>query len=556
MVLLVLKKNDIIIMNNKMGDNMMRNKKTIIAIALCLGVFFMSVGYSILMSELKINGKANITSTWDIRITGITTSSTVGGAYNVETPTYTATTAKFHVSLVNPGDSMTYTVTIQNKGTLKAEVDNIDVSESGTDAIIYTVSGINNFTAIAAGETVTFTVTAKYNPNVVADPVQRMKKLTVDIDWVQYNESAGPIGDYRYDVVYNSNGGSGSIASTNCIVDNSCTLATNSFTRSGYKFLGWATTPTGAPVYADGEGVMNLTSSGKTVTLYATWGQYKTYSYNGSFSTYTAPINGYYQLEVWGAEGGYRSSNTYSGKGGYTSGTIFLNKGDVLYVYVGGNGTTHSGYNGGGVSGCTIANGCTANIYGGGASDIRLGSQSIYSRIIVAGGGGSVGGTTKKGGAGGGTTGGSTTESYTGQGCSTTLCGQGGTQTAGGAGTATSGYTATAGSFGFGGQGYKYGTSTFGYGGGGGGGWYGGSGSVPDTSGDDDRGGGGGSGFALSKSGTVLPSGYLVDRARYYLTDTTLLDGTASIPSTTLGGANTTGRSGDGYARITRLTIK
>ena len=516
----------------------------------------MSVGYSILMSELKINGKANITSTWDIRITGITTSSTVGGAYNVETPTYTATTAKFHVSLVNPGDSMTYTVTIQNKGTLKAEVDNIDVSESGTDAIIYTVSGINNFTAIAAGETVTFTVTAKYNPNVVADPVQRMKKLTVDIDWVQYNESAGPIGDYRYDVVYNSNGGSGSIASTNCIVDNSCTLATNSFTRSGYKFLGWATTPTGAPVYADGEGVMNLTSSGKTVTLYATWGQYKTYSYNGSFSTYTAPINGYYQLEVWGAEGGYRSSNTYSGKGGYTSGTIFLNKGDILYVYVGGNGTTHSGYNGGGVSGCTIANGCTANIYGGGASDIRLGSQSIYSRIIVAGGGGSVGGTTKKGGAGGGTTGGSTTESYTGQGCSTTLCGQGGTQTAGGAGTATSGYTATAGSFGFGGQGYKYGTSTFGYGGGGGGGWYGGSGSVPDTSGDDDRGGGGGSGFALSKSGTVLPSGYLVDRARYYLTDTTLLDGTASIPSTTLGGANTTGRSGDGYARITRLTIK
>lgn len=555
MVLLVLKKNDIIIMNNKMGDNMMRNKKTIIAIALCLGAFFMSVGYSILMSELKINGKANITSTWDIRITGITTSSTVGGAYNVETPTYTATTAKFHVSLVNPGDKIEYKVTIENKGTLTGAVSNIDVTESGTDAITYTVSGLNNGTPIAAGATATVTVIAEYNPNVVADPVQRMKKLTIDIDWVQYTGPT-PNVEHCYKVNYNANGGTGTTATNTCDFESPCTLRTNGFTRTGYKFLGWATTPTGAPVYADGEAVMNLTSPGKDITLYATWGQYKTYSYNGSFSTYTAPINGYYQLEVWGAEGGYRSSNTYSGKGGYTSGTIFLNKGDVLYVYVGGNGTTHSGYNGGGVSGCTIANGCTANIYGGGASDIRLGSQSIYSRIIVAGGGGSVGGTTKKGGAGGGTTGGSTTESYTGQGCSTTLCGQGGTQTAGGAGTATSGYTATAGSFGFGGQGYKYGTSTFGYGGGGGGGWYGGSGSVPDTSGDDDRGGGGGSGFALSKSGTVLPSGYLVDRARYYLTDTTLLDGTASIPSTTLGGANTTGRSGDGYARITRLTIK
>lgn len=532
---------------------MMRNKKTIIALALCLGVFFMSVGYSILMSELKINGKANITSTWDIRITGISDGTNVGGAYNIEAPSYTATTAKFNVSLVDPGDSMTYTVTIQNKGTLTGAVSNIDITTSGTDAIVYTVSGINNGDTIAAGATKTLTVVAKYNPNVVADPLQRVKKLKVTIDWVQYTGTT-PNGVHYYTVSYNANGGSGTTSSNTCGFNYNCTLTTNAYTRSGYKFLGWATTPTGAPVYSDKESVMNLTSPGKTVTLYATWGYMYTYSYNGSYSTFTAQTTGYYQLEVWGAEGGYRSSNTYSGKGGYASGKIFLKQGEILYIYVGGNGTSHSGYNGGGMSGCTVANGCTTNIYGGGATDIRVGSQSLYARVIVAGGGGSVGGSSKKGGAGGGTTGGTTTESYTSQGCSATACGQGGTQTAGGAGTTTSGYTATAGSFGYGGAGYRYGTSSFGYGGAGGGGWYGGSGSVADTSSDDDRGGGGGSGYVLTSSSSK-PTGYLLG-SQYYLTETVLTAGDSSIPSTTLGGATTTGRSGDGYARITRLTIK
>lgn len=541
-------------MNNKMGDNMIRNKKTIIALALCLGVFFMSVGYSILMSDLKINGKANITSTWDIRITGITTSSSVGSAYNFEEPSYTGTTAKFHVSLVNPGDSITYTVTIQNKGTLTGAVSNIDVTESGTDAIVYTVSGINNGDTIAAGATKTLTIKAEYNSNIVSDPVQRLKKLTVDLDWVQYTGTT-PNGVHAYTVSYNANGGTGSMSSTTCGFEYACTLAKNTYTKNGYKFLGWATTPTGAPVYSDGDAAMNITSPGKTVTLYAAWGQVINYVFQGSSATYTVTTDGYYQLEVWGAEGGYRSSSSYSGKGGYVSGKIFLNKGDTLYITVGGNGTTNNGFNGGGISGCTIANGCTTTIYGGGATDIRLGSMSIYARIIVAGGGGSVGGSSKKGGAGGGTTGGSTTESYSGQGCSTTACGQGGTQIAGGAGTTTSGYTGTAGTFGFGGQGYRYGSSTFGFGGGGGGGWYGGSGSVPDTSSDDDRGGGGGSGFILTKGNTSVPSGYLVQSKLYYFTDIVLLDGTSSMPSPT-SSTNTTGRSGDGYARITKLTIK
>lgn len=550
------KKDDKIVMNNKMGDNMRLNKKTIIAFALCLGVFFMAVGYSILMTELKINGSASISSTWDIRITGIKEFTRSGSAYAIEEPSFTSTTAKFNVSLVNPGDKIAYEITITNQGTLTAILNDMDISTSGTDAIIYRVEGLEVGNTIAAGANIKVYVEASYASNEIADPTQRAKKLKVSLDWVQYTNQT--IDNKTYTVSYNANGGSGTTGSTSCIVGSNCAVNLNGFTRSGYKFLGWATTATGVPVYAEGQVVNHSTTS--NITLYAAWGKVNNYSYIGSNYTYTVPVSGYYLLEVWGAEGGnrYEGSGESAGKGGYSKGKVFLEKDTVLYIYVGGEGSNHAGFNGGGLSGCTVANGCAQTIYGGGGTDIRVGSKSLNARIIVAGGGGSVGGAAKPGGAGGGLTGGSITTAggtggyfNTSLGCvQASVCGQGGTQTAGGAGSTIAGYTSTAGSFGQGGAGFYYGN---GYGGAGGGGWYGGSGSIADTSSDDDRGGGGGSGYVLT-SASSKPSGYLLG-SQYYMDETSILSGTDAIPDPS-GTGTTIGRGGDGYARITQYTIK
>lgn len=526
----------------------LRSKKTIIMFALVIGACFMAVGYSILMTELKINGSANITSTWDIRITNINCYSFQGGAYLIDEPTFTATTAKFKMAVVMPGDSYSCTITIKNQGTLTGVVNNIAVSSSGSDAVYYTYSGLKEGDIIASGATKYVYVNGAYASDNYVIPDSRVKTFSMELDWVQYTNQTIP--PKTYTIAYNSNGGTGVMTPTTCIKGGACTFSTNQFTRSGYTFLGWALSPTG-PIIGNGSDMEyfdNAVNAGETLILYAKWGVSTSYSYYGNYQTYTVSSDGSYQLEVWGAEGGYRSSNSYSGKGGYAKGTVYLRSGDVLYVYVGGNGTNHNGYNGGGLSGCTTATSCTANIYGGGASDIRINSTSLYARVIVAGGGGSVGAATKKGGYGGGWSGGSTTENYYGQGCSSNICGQGGTSTSGGKGTTTSGYTATAGSFGQGGQGYYLNN---GRGGGGGGGWYGGSGSVPDGSADDDRGGGGGSGFVYY-SGVTVPSGYLLGK-EYIMTNYNLYAGSNSIPNPT-GSGTTTGRSGDGYARITKLS--
>lgn len=253
------------------------------------------------------------------------------------------------------------------------------------------------------------------------------------------------------------------------------------------------------------------------------------YAYTGAKQTVTLKP-GRYKLECWGAQGGYRSSSSYGGLGGYSVGEISLEKQTTLYVYVGGSGNTgktNGGFNGGGKR--STYNG------GGGATDIRVGTDSLYARVIVAGGGGSDGATNRNGMYGGGETGGTATQSY-GSG------GGGGTQTAGGTGG-----NSNPGTFGQGGEGKS---ANSGYAGAGGGGWYGGGGSYPDGSGDDDRGGGGGSGFVWT--GQNAPSGYLLGAA-YYLTNASTKAGNTSF--TAPGGSSETGHSGDGYARITCLEL-
>lgn len=284
------------------------------------------------------------------------------------------------------------------------------------------------------------------------------------------------------------------------------------------------------------------------------------FNYTGGVQTFVIPCNGTYKLEVWGAEGGSLTHPSgvkgVGGKGGYSQGNKYLDKGTKLYIAIGGypgdrqivldtNNPDSSwfsvgkgGYNGGGFGSsyynsyeyddddeqyeCHNDNGAG----GGGATHIALGTNrgelknytSYKSEVlIVAGGGGGAGGPEDGancfGGAGGGTDG--TQPVYTeydddddpyyvyGAG--------GGTQTSGGIGKHGAGWFD--GTFGAGGI-----VNSWYAGGGGGGGWYGGG-----AGGADGHGGGGGG------------SGY--------------------IGGVTEGATSNGQRSGNGYARITLVSL-
>ena len=75
-----------------------------------------------------------------------------------------------------------------------------------------------------------------------------------------------------YTVNYNANGGSGTMSASTHIYDTNKNLTTNTFTRTGYNFRGWALTSSGGVTYQDGQSIKNLTTTNAgTINLYAVW---------------------------------------------------------------------------------------------------------------------------------------------------------------------------------------------------------------------------------------------------------------------------------------------
>jgi len=279
---------------------------------------------------------------------------------------------------------------------------------------------------------------------------------------------------------------------------------------------------------------------GGTASVLATFG------YTGSVQSFTIPSSGNYKLEVWGAQGGNdlaAPSERFGGRGGYSAGELYLTSGTILYLYIGGQG-----------SGCTSSTWYSTG--GGGATDIRLvggewnNSSGLYSRIIVAGGGGGRHGKGYESPGGayvGNDGGGASSPSFTTNGFTIT----GSTDQNGGSSTYTD--NVVAGSFGYAnttGQtntcsvgGYNGGAagSDAWANGGAGGGWYGGCASWPTSA--------GGSGYVLT-SGSYKPGSY-TPGAAYYMTNVSQIAGNAQMPNPS--GGLMTGKTGDGYVRITLL---
>ncbi|GMO39564.1 MAG: hypothetical protein Ta2F_15950 [Termitinemataceae bacterium] len=299
-----------------------------------------------------------------------------------------------------------------------------------------------------------------------------------------------------------------------------------------YRFTGWNT-------LADGtggtfSGATNITDN---ITVYGKWQvagvPERAFAYSGAIQTWTVPVNGVYEIELNGAEGGQYGGGL-GGKGGYIKGQVYLEKDTVLNVSVGGRGvngkaaTSAGGYNGGG------GGGDSANYFGslkysgaggGGATDVRIGGTALNNRIIVAGGGGG-NGWNRAGGSGG--------KGYGGTGQTGVVGNSGNAGTAGGGGTLTAGGTAgiagktstghSNGSLGTGGHGGKGNAQSDGNAknmaegaGGGGGGYYGGAGAFTynDHEGTMDKssyssggGGGGGSSWASVADGEAPNTSY------------------------------------------------
>ncbi len=157
-------------------------------------VLVMAVGYAAFASSLKISGTSNISTSWNISITDITTSNKVGSASVSGTPEHSGLTASFNTNLVLPGDSITYNIKVENKGNLNAKLNKITLKKDNNSAILFETSGIKEGDVLKQGTSSTLSVKVTYSNSVTSQPTNLDASLTVTLDFVQSDGSSGSTG--------------------------------------------------------------------------------------------------------------------------------------------------------------------------------------------------------------------------------------------------------------------------------------------------------------------------------------------------------------------------
>ena len=168
--------------------------------ALLAVVFVMAVGYAAFATTLTINGEATITSNWhvgfdmekDEDVPGVVTATKTTGTTDPSgTVTYSNDqNATINATLIQPGDKVTFTLTIENSGNIDAQLNTpVATAKSGVDEneaplivkqgnIIFTVTAPNPAT-IAEGETATMTVTAEFDSSAQGVGTVTSSSITV-----------------------------------------------------------------------------------------------------------------------------------------------------------------------------------------------------------------------------------------------------------------------------------------------------------------------------------------------------------------------------------------
>ena len=162
-------------------------KRKIIIFSLIGILFLMAVGYSAFQTKLNISSTSNITSVWDVEITNVQTKEINGLAENVYDPTFSKLEANMEANFYEPGDYITYIVTVSNLGTLDATLDSIKLNMPSQDVINFKVEGATSKESLKVGEHKDIEVTMEYTGNN-PDNISSVE-MDVNLDYVQDGNS-------------------------------------------------------------------------------------------------------------------------------------------------------------------------------------------------------------------------------------------------------------------------------------------------------------------------------------------------------------------------------
>ena len=181
-----------------------RRTKALVVVVLLIVVAGLTVAFAALSATLNINGTAYLDAAkWGIRFENLSSPTKIGSATTTGTAKIEETKAAeitgINVSLSTPGDKVTYTVDLVNKGTINAKIDKIEktvLTQEQQRYVTFKVTDkngkeISQDDILSAGETRNLTITIEFIKNLTKEDLPKQTStisLSYKLNFVQTDE--------------------------------------------------------------------------------------------------------------------------------------------------------------------------------------------------------------------------------------------------------------------------------------------------------------------------------------------------------------------------------
>ena len=190
-----------------------RREKALVVVVLLVVIAGLTIAFAALSTTLNINGTAYLDAAkWGIRFENLSSPTKIGSATTTGTAKIEETKAAeitgMNVSLSTPGDKVTYTVDLVNKGTINAKIDNIEktvLTQEQQRYLTFKVTDKNGKEVsegdiLSAGETRNLTITIEFIKDLTKEDLPKRTStisLSYKLNFVQTDEKATTSGSSK-----------------------------------------------------------------------------------------------------------------------------------------------------------------------------------------------------------------------------------------------------------------------------------------------------------------------------------------------------------------------
>ena len=187
-----------------------RRTKALVVVVLLIVIAGLTVAFAALSTTLNINGTAYLDAAkWGIRFENLSSPTKIGSATTTGTAKIEETKAAeitgINVSLMAPGDKVTYTVDLVNKGTINAKIDNIEKTVLTSEQQRYLTfkvtdkdgKEVSKYDILSAGETRKLTITIEFIKDLTKEDLPKQTSaisLSYKLNFVQTDEKVTSVG--------------------------------------------------------------------------------------------------------------------------------------------------------------------------------------------------------------------------------------------------------------------------------------------------------------------------------------------------------------------------